>query len=107
MQQPAEKTSSKLCRPTESIRLCLKSIFALKLLNILSLVHTELAGTWDQKDGRGERKRSGSRGNVPAYIKLAPQISILYWIQIKVQFSLLSYLDLFAHHASQKHMYFY
>lgn len=57
--------------------------------------------------GGGERKRSGSRGNVPAYIKLAPQISILYWIQIKVQFSLLSYLDLFAHHASQKHMYFY
>lgn len=35
------------------------------------------------------------------------QITSLYWIQIKVQVSLMSYLDQLAHHASPKHMHFY
>lgn len=60
----------------------------------------------------GWRKRGKRRGKICACVHKTssaepPQISSFYRIQMKVQVSLLFYLDLFAHHASQKYMYFY
>lgn len=63
---------------------------------------------WSKAKKKNKTKRWRNCACVHKTSSVGPsQITSLYWIQIKVQVSLMSYLDLLAHHASQKHMHFY